>query len=806
MSRFAITQCIENETIYNPTNGKILILSGSPPQNIENEGSYTQLWDTTDNKLRTVKGAVINSNDANKSVYLNRLSSLDDTTYVNIPNNDLVRIHQTSTGTDNDIILEKVNANVSKTYIISGDNTTFNSAYLETQNDRSTSTLSAKVGNRIGVTDYNFVVENDKFYMGPISEPSPIEADKVMGINSATNEISLLSLPSTGLTNIYDGDGTITDATRNVGGAGGTLNFNSFNSIVMDSTNVYLSSIGISRTANSVFINPGTGALSYGSPNNIYHDDGTLDADRTVSGSAGTYNLTFQDLKSFYLNTTGATTAVNIISSDQMELYGNTTLLGRVGAYTTQINGSSVILNDIPAGLKTNIVFYDTTTKELSYGNVASAVSNIYNANGTLTSSRTVSGGGSYNINFNNMPNMFMSAFNGISMNVSNASGNISITTAGNNSSIVISSTASGSSVSVSANTSSLGRTGAYTTNLYGQNLYLRDIVNASSANLLYYDNSTKLVTYAPVGSIATTNIYNSSGTLLANRNISGASSYSITFDNLTSFNANSSGTWSAYAPNGPLSLDSLSMSISTTTGLLKISSSGNNVQIESTNGDVSLQALATGSICTVSGDTTYLGSATGETYLEGDLYARQLVNASTGYNVFYNTSTKQLSYSVPSAAYPTIEGFMTIKNSDQTTSDTLAHVVTNWYSSSAGCFISNPSIFSDSTGLFTPVNTGYYAIKIVISYDVTNTCNVSVGLYDNIGGTFAQAIAMEQNTTSLKYKEVITLTGVVLLSAGASVALGYQSDDPGAVTIKGRISSSPTFSSGCIFSAIRVA
>lgn len=750
--RYSIQQCINNTIVKDP-NGKITILAESPPQNIQNEGSYTELWDTTNGKLRTVKGAEIDTNDSSESVYLKKLNSLDETSYVDVTSNDFIRIHQQATGTNNEIVLEKTNANVSKINMISIDNATSDAAYFMSKNDTSTGELTVQMGTQKTLIDHQFSIINGSFYMGPITTTPSAAADQLIGVDSATYEMSALNIPTSGLTNIYDSDGII-GGNRVVSGAS-TYDL-TFNNLV----NATLSA------SDSISIN--TSAVS-GAMNLISSGDASV-INVACTGTSGTVNV-----------------------------YGNSLTNIGTASGSTYIYGSLLNLPNITNATSGNILYYNAGS--ITYGALPSSV-NIYNSNGSLSSNRVLNGS-SYSLSLTGLNGFTVTSSNAISISTTGASHNITISTSGANSSTNLYSTGASSTCNVYANVTNLGRTGAYTTNIYGQTVKLNDIPSTAYSDILYFDSVNKYVTYGPVSALSN-NIYTTDGTLTADRVLSGATTYSLTFNNLTTLSTTSSGNTSISSSAGNVILSGNACNISAVTNNISLTADQSDVRLQATLGNIDISALAVGSTANLSADSTSIGSSSGTTTLNGDAYAHDLVAGTSSDVVYFNTASKRLTHGAPTGGFPTIEGFTVILNSTNTYSDALSHVLTGWYSTLPN-FISNPSLFNTATGVFTCLTTGYYAVKMMFTYDVSTTANVSVGLYDNTAGTFIQTLCLQRNTTSLTYRELVTVTGIIPISSSASLSMGFVPDSSITTNFYGRLASTPNFSCGCLFSIVRV-
>ena len=310
---------------------------------------------------------------------------------------------------------------------------------------------------------------------------------------------------------------------------------------------------GLTSLDSSVVITDNTTTidLSVSTPvadTNIYDIDGILVANRTLTGN--NFDLNFLGLNSFTLtgqdshsistsgaviqlqntNTTGLiqlittqnTSNISVVSAGDLEAYGySVSNFGRNALSTlTNVYGADVRMPGISNLSTSDILYYNSVNGSITYGAApVISVNTIYTANDSLISNRTISGASSYSINFNQMTNIFFSSSNGISLNCSGASGNISVTTSGLNSSIVINAGGNNSNVYLYASTTNIGRSsgaGPYTTNIYGQNLYLRNIASATTSNILYYNSASKLVTYAPAPTIPSYVCFNYASTSTA--------------------------------------------------------------------------------------------------------------------------------------------------------------------------------------------------------------------------------------------------------------------------------------------------
>lgn len=237
--------------------------------------------------------------------------------------------------------------------------------------------------------------------------------------------------------------------------------------------------------------------------NTIYNADDVLTGNRNVSG-AGTFDLNFNTMPNFNVTTT---TSANITSP--------VTNLGQSGAFNTNLYGQNLYLQDIPSSTTANVLYYDNATKLVTYGAVP-AGSNIYNSDGVLTGARILNGG-TFPLTFNNMPNFNLNTTNSINCSTSAASSSINLIAGGNASSInIITTGATGSASFYGSQYTSVGRSGPYFTNIFGQNLYLQDIASSTQSNILYYNSGSKLVTYAPAPTIPSYVCFNYASTSTA--------------------------------------------------------------------------------------------------------------------------------------------------------------------------------------------------------------------------------------------------------------------------------------------------
>ena len=218
-----------------------------------------------------------------------------------------------------------------------------------------------------------------------------------------------------------------------------------------------------------------TGRVEYQSPTalptvNIYNSDGTLSSDRTVSAGGK------------YLNFTNAS---KFSASAQTAVLGGSTALQLV---TPAISGGSASVGQVP-------MLQDASTGRVEY----TTVTNLYNADGTLTANRTLTGGGK-SITFTGLNNFYALDITNLSL------------------------FAKGAMVLGTPHIQSIGGT-------------------ATPGQVLTLQDSSGRVEFANSANPTPINIYNSNGFLTTNRTLT-TGPYTLTFDATSSplvhfFNAN---------------------------------------------------------------------------------------------------------------------------------------------------------------------------------------------------------------------------------------------------------------------------
>lgn len=346
---------------------------------------------------------------------------------------------------------------------------------------------------------------------------------------------------------------------------------------------------------------------------------------------------------------------------------GNITMNATGGQIT--MNAANFEMFTLPNATKSNIVYYDTTSKLLSYGSVAG--SNIlyqqpdtFNPPGNIIS-LVGSGDESTQISFFNVPNLLI-------QNTNNA-GAVQIFSTGTNGQIHMQSNGALDMLSLADSNNLVASDGSGNMSLSGTtsillstpSLLVNGIPNSSAADVLYYDPIGRGVSYNTIhnatnilGQVASTvTVGSNSIEFISNANQTnqvdcntGPTSMSISNTNnngtILIDNSGTTATTTIQANNTGSSININSTGVGnqiaiTSNGQCSITdnSNSNQIQVEDGSGNINITAANNVTITMTSGNIN-ITVPVGKDFIVGGLR-----NAVTTHPVYYNTTTGAFSY-----------------------------------------------------------------------------------------------------------------------------------------------------------------
>lgn len=372
--------------------------------------------------------------------------------------------------------------------------------------------------------------------------------DNVLVINGSTGVIEqrdATTISGGSAVNIYNTNGTLTGA-RTVTGSSNALTFTGIGAFTISSTTlvltvpaggITLTNAPTSASDTTVLTRASGGGLTSRTAqsvadlaNTLYSANGTLAADRTVTGNSK--SLTISGVNVLTLGagtvTVSSTSATSITAGTTM------TLTASGGTLALNASGGSYQLVTVPptsAGPSDKLLVRNTTTGAIEVRDV-STLTNLYNANGTLSGARTVTGGsnaltftglGAYSVSSTTVSVTGSSTFtaSGTTMTISATSGAASLTgstTAALTGTASTATITAGTNIVLTAGSNVVRLTNAPATGSSNAKLLTR---NASTGDIELRDVSTLpsggsgLIT--AIADTTTVDLVETSGTLTAN-------------------------------------------------------------------------------------------------------------------------------------------------------------------------------------------------------------------------------------------------------------------------------------------------